>query len=70
MRRTIDEFAEELGVSREAAEGLVRYLRETKLVRFRGERTPEHGMGKGAHVYSVVGGAGSLIGRAIRKLEP
>jgi len=53
---TIQEFADRLGCSREAAEGLVRFLRERDLVRFRGERPAPGRRGKGAYVYDVAPG--------------
>lgn len=68
MKRTIDEFAEELDVPREEAEGLVRFLRKKGLVLFRGERPAVNG-GKGAHVYEVMSGAGKMLGAMVGRLE-
>lgn len=69
MKRTIAEIAQVLEVSEEAARGLVVFLRETGLVRFRGERTPERGSGKGPHVYTVEAGSGDTVRRMIGRLE-
>lgn len=69
MRRTVQEMAEVLGVEREDADGLLRFLKALDLVKFRGERPSPTGRGKGVHVYEVVSGAGAMLARAVAKLE-
>ena len=69
MTRTLQEIADELGVPKDAADGLVKYLRATQQARFRGERPSPTGRGKGAYVYDVQRGAGEAVARAIAKLE-
>lgn len=51
-RYTVAEVAERLGVDREVARGLVRFLSDADvgLAEFRGERRPD-GRGKAEHVY-------------------
>lgn len=69
MRRTIDEFATELGVDRPAAKGLIDFLEAKKLAVFRGERPNPTGRGKGLHVYEVKDGAGMVAAKMIKKIE-
>lgn len=69
MRRTIDDFAEALSVPRDAAEGLLRYLRAVDLAQDRGERPNPSGRGKGARVYEIVSGAGAKVAAVVEGLE-
>jgi hypothetical protein len=69
MRRTIDEFAEELSINRDAADGLIKFLLAVKLAKFRGERQGPGIRGKGPHVYDIEVGAAKEVARLIRTLE-
>lgn len=66
---TVQELADKLGIDRDLAYGLVRYLVHAKLAKFRGERPNPSGKGKGAHVYEIVDGAGKRLAAIIGKLE-
>lgn len=69
MRRTVDEFAEELSVPRDAADGLVKFLLAVKLAKFRGERQGPGIRGKGPHVYDISAGAAKEVSRLLKPLE-
>lgn len=69
MRRTVQEIADDLGVEKVAAEGLVRFLLHTKLAKFKGERPSPSGRGKGQHVYEVLAGAGAEVAKLIERIE-
>jgi predicted ArsR family transcriptional regulator len=69
MTRTLSEIAEALSVPRDAADGLVKYLRAVDLARFRGQRPTPTGRGRGAHVYEVLPGAKVAVAAALEKLE-
>ena len=69
MRRTLEEFATELDVPKEIAEGLIKFMLAKKWAIFRGERPPEHGRGKGAYVYTIPYNAGNMMRKLIEKLE-
>lgn len=68
-RRTIDEIADMLKVRRDSAAGLVKFLVELDIARFRGERPSPSGRGKGAYVYDFPEGAGKQVGRIVTRLE-
>ncbi len=67
MMRTVSDLATELDVSEKAARGLVTFLVETKLARFRGERPATRG--KGAHVYTIETGAGDKVRKMLARVE-
>ena len=69
MRRTVDEFAEELSVPRDAADGLVKFLLAVKLAKFRGERQGPGIRGKGPHVYDISTGASKDLAKIVKPLE-
>ena len=69
MKRTLDEIADELDIDHAVSDGLIKFLIEKGLARFRGERPSPSGRGKGAHVYEVLDGAGKQAGRIIARLE-
>ena len=69
MRRTVAEISQALEVDEEAARALVAFLRAVGLAKFRGERPPERGAGKGPHVYTIEPGAADTVRRMIAGLE-
>jgi predicted ArsR family transcriptional regulator len=69
MKLTAQELAEHLACTREGADGLLRYLRDTGLALFRGERPSAGRRGKGAHVYEIVAGVGDALAVVGAKLE-
>lgn len=56
LRLSVVEIADKLGVDREVARGLVRYLVEVGLAQFRGERRAQGSRGKAEHVFSFTVG--------------
>jgi len=67
--RTTQEIADALGVPKEAAAGLVKFLQALDLAKFRGERPSPSGKGKGAHVYEIEDGAGDKVAEKVKELE-
>jgi predicted ArsR family transcriptional regulator len=69
MKFTAQELADQLAVERPSADGLLRFLLDKKLAKYRGERPSPSGRGKGAHVYEIEHGAGDAVARIIKEAE-
>lgn len=66
MRHTIAEIAEKLGVERESARGLVKFLVAENLVQDMGVRRSESG-GRGENLYAFVDGFETTLAARLRK---
>lgn len=65
----MQEIAEVLGVSRQVADGLVKFLVEVGAARFCGQRPSQWGRGRGSNVYEVGDGAAKKAAAVVVRLE-